>query len=552
MKKLHTPQRLLLVAALLCLATDALAITRQEVMVRARSYAYHPWRCGASNLTASCSSAYKSAYIPGDYMGLPYDWGGYMTLFQFDQQIKQGYGAGSYQKDGVLSCTSGLDCSGYVSKCWDAGHFSTSTMYKTSSTISKASVLPGDAFNQAGYHIILYSHTLKNGDPVFYEAAGYNVQINVSGGWSYTSGYTPIRYNKITGTTAGNPVGTLQNPIVIKSFPYTNSRNTAQSPSDVLDGCGAAPTKDESGPEYVYAVTFTKPGKVTVSVSDDVSTDIDVHLYGAKNTNNCLARHDSAFTYQVDCGTYYIVADTFRSNGKDHSGAYNLKVTFAPSAKACGAGPKGYAPKGKMGDKCKYPGNKNLPFCNGNLGASTCIYTSSTSFCSRACKAKADCSAFAGGCCKDISGKGEYYCMPASYCGSVKKDSGTPKKDTGSPKKDTGSPKKDSGPHKKDTVAWDGAPPQKDNGGAEASPGADVAGGDGGGGGEGEDEGGCGCSTARSGGGRWTIWSLAGLLLLYLRRRRQGGRAGLSRPVEGRGRQAAPGTRHNIERGDYR
>ena len=511
-----------LTAILLCLVPDALGITRQEVMVRARSYAYHPWRCAAANLTASCSSSYKSAYIPGDYMGLPYDWGGYMTLFEFDQQTKKGFGAGSYAKHGVLSCTAGLDCSGYVSKCWDAGHFSTSTLYKTSSTISKAAVLPGDAFNQAGYHVILYSHTLKNGDPVFYEAAGYNVHVNVSGGWSYTSGYTPVRYNKITGTTAGNPPGTLQNPISITSFPYTDSRNTAQSLSDVLDGCGADPTKDESGPEYVYQATFSKPGKVTVSVSDDVGVDIDVHLYGAKNTNNCLARNDSAFTYQVDCGSYYVVADTFRSNGKDQAGAYNLKVTFTPSAKACGAGPKGYAPKGKMGDKCAYPGNSNLPFCNENLGASTCIYTSTTSFCSKACKAKADCAAFAGGCCKDISGKGEYYCLPASSCGgTVKKDSGSPKQDSGSAKKDNGSAKKDSGVTKKDATQ-DGAPAQKDSGATtEAATGPDAAGGDGDAGGGEEDEGGCGCGVSAPHGGGWSLLLLVALFGGALIRRRR-------------------------------
>ena len=445
------------------LAAPAQAITRQQVLTRARSFAYHPWRCKAANLSASCSSAYKSVYRAGDYMGLPYDWGGYMTLFQFDQQILKGYGAGSYSKDGVLACTAGLDCSGYVSKCWDAGHYSTSTLDKISSSISKTSMLPGDAFNQAGYHVILYSHTLGNGDPVLFEAAGYNVHINVSGGWSYTSGYVPRRYNKIQNSVVSDPPGTLQNPIVIKSFPYAdNTRNTKQSPSDVLDGCGAAPTKDESGPEFVYKATFTKPGKLTVSVSDDVGVDIDVHLYGAQNTNNCLARHDSTFTYQVDCGTYYIVADTFRSGGKDQAGAYKLKVSYSASAKACGAGPSGYAPKGKMGDKCSYPGNKNLPFCNENLGATTCIYGSSSSFCSRACKSTAQCSAFAGGCCKDISGKGEYYCMPASYCGGpVKKDSGPTFKKDGAPTKHDGAPANT------DLASPDGVAAKKDNGGQE-------------------------------------------------------------------------------------
>ena len=99
-------------------ATQASAISREEVLVRAKAFAYHPWTCTSANLTASCDGGYHSVYVTGDYLGLPYDWGGYMTLFQFDQQIASGHGAGSYPDDGVLDCTSGLDCSGFVSKAW--------------------------------------------------------------------------------------------------------------------------------------------------------------------------------------------------------------------------------------------------------------------------------------------------------------------------------------------------------------------------------------------------------------------------------------------------
>lgn len=74
-------------------------------------------------------------------MGLPYDWGGYMTLFQFDQQINAGYGAGSYPEHGVLSCTAGVDCSGFVSKAWDSGHYA--TVHLGSSAISQSEMLAG-------------------------------------------------------------------------------------------------------------------------------------------------------------------------------------------------------------------------------------------------------------------------------------------------------------------------------------------------------------------------------------------------------------------------
>lgn len=422
--------------ATLALLPAAHAVTRDAVILRAHAFAYHPWHCAAANLTGSCGGGYQSAYVVGDFMGLPYDWGGYMSLFTFDQRIADGYGAGSYPSDGELDCTVGLDCSGFVSQAWTASHNSTSSIPDISTVISQANMLPGDVFNQAGYHVFLYERTLNNGDPIFYEAAGYNVHVNATGGWSYGNGYTPRRYQGITGTGVSNPVGTMDNPIVISSFPYTDSsRDTSQAVSDVLDGCDEDASKSEAGPEYIYQVTFTQPGQLAATVSDDADVDIDIHLYTSFNTNDCVARHDSTIQVAVDCGTYYLVADTFRStDGAEDPGEYTLSVSFTPSGGNCGSGPSAYDFAGELGDPCGYPGHEDLPFCNDNLGADTCIYTTSppSSFCSRPCSTAGDCSAFAGGCCAPI-GNGETYCLPAALCdgdddtgdGGAAKDGGT-------------------------------------------------------------------------------------------------------------------------------
>ena len=506
-------RRLLPCLLLLCTTTAVIApragaITRDQVLARARAYAYHPWRCATQNLTASCAASYKSVYIPGDYVGLPYDWGGYMTLFEFDQQIAKGYGAGSQPADGVLACTAGLDCSGFVSKCWDAGHWSTSTLSSVSTPTTQAALLPGDAYNKAGSHVVLFSHKLASGEPIWYEAAGYNVHITVHGGWSNVTGFSPIRYNKITGSGAGNPLGTTSNPIVINALPYTDTRDTSTSNSDSIDGCGAAPTKDESGPEFIYKVSFTQPGTVTIQITDDAGADIDPHLYGSLNTGDCLARHDSALSHPVDCGSYYIVADTFA--GK--AGKYTLKVSFtATPGQACGSGPPAYAPKGAMGDSCAYPSNKNLPFCNANLGATTCIYGTSSSFCSKPCKGNGDCTAFSGGCCKDINGKGEYYCMTSSYCAGVKLDGGV-KTDSGSAGADGPAPQSDAAAGSEAGAAADGSTPGSEAGASgDGAPPPD----------EGDDDSGCSCRVQREGSGSSAAAGLAALLLLGLLRRRR-------------------------------
>lgn len=342
-------------------ASEALAISRSEVMARAQAFAYHPWTCGEQNLTASCSAGYESVYVPGDHVGLPYDWGGYMELAEFDKGILAGKGAGSYPKNGILSCTVGLDCSGFVSKAWGIGHYTTSNLASVASAIGADALLAGDIFNQAGYHVTLFSSFLANGEPAMYEALGYNVHYNVTGGWSHVDGYTPRRHGKIKGTAAvatevegeaaiegaaaiGGAAaiegaaaigGTAVSPIVIDGFPYTDTRNTEDAPSGVLDGCGAGPEKLEGGAGYVYQVTFDRPGTLTAAISDDAGVDVDVHLSTSMSTGACVARHDSILTVEVDCGTYYLVAEAPGGAG-EVAGLYALTAAFTPAGGVCG------------------------------------------------------------------------------------------------------------------------------------------------------------------------------------------------------------------------
>jgi hypothetical protein len=505
---MKSPHRLF-ASSLVALATffsgsDASAITREEVLVRARAYAQHRWSSTAANQTASCSAAYQSLFPAGDYVGLPYDWGGYMSLFTFDQQIAQGYGAGSQETDGILDCTAGVDCSGFVSMAWSSGHYTTSSIPGATSAIATTDLLPGDVFNKAGYHVAMFTHALQSGAPALVEAAGYNVHVNTFGGWSYVNGYSPRRYPTLTGTTAGNPLGTTTNPIVIGGFPYTDSRNTALSPSAVLDACGAAPATPEKGPEVVYRIDVKQPGTLSVTVQDDAATDVDVELLSNLSTAGCTARNDSAISAQVGCGTYWIVVDTY-GNGSTNAGPYTLNVSLAPSGQACGAvaGPPAFNPKGKLGDACAYPGNESLPFCNPNLGAETCIYGSGSSFCSKACTKDAECSDLpGGGCCQDL-GKGETYCMTKSYCPAGSSSGGASSGGASSGGASSG-------------------------GGASSSSGGEGegAGGDGEGGGNGASlsgsdgsSGGCSAAPSSSAHVAWIALALSGLALARRRRR---------------------------------
>ena len=407
-------------------AAPVSAISRDEVLVRAQTYCFHPWECKPGNVTASCAWGYQSVHSVGQHMGLPYDWGGCMTLLQFDKGLEQGQGAGSYPDDGILDCTVGLDCSGFVSKAWGVGHHTTSSMHEISHDISFSSVKEADAFNIPGYHVVVFGGKVPGNWPIFYEAIGYFTQLNAVGGWATVDGFGAIRLDSIQDWAAGSELGTAVEPIQVGQFPYVHNGDTSSSLSDMHDACAASIDKKETGPEVIYEVQIPSPGKLTVSVQDGPGVDIDVHLYSALDTYHCVARHDSLVEAEnLACGTWYVMADSWcDSSGTEYPGPYTLTIEFQPYGGGCSSINEPYDFQGKAGDACAYSGNQNLPACNPNAGGQVCLYSDEPgnqfSFCSFMCGSDSDCEDdFPDGCCVDIVGAGEpqdNFCVTESFC----------------------------------------------------------------------------------------------------------------------------------------
>jgi hypothetical protein len=413
----------LLAAALLVLlaSSSALqAIPRDEVLARAHTYASHPWHCSALNQTGTCAAGYVSVYPVGDFVGLPYDWGGYSSIDQFDQGLSNGLAAGSYPSDGITDCTIGVDCSGFVSRCWKAAHTTTSGMSSIATEIDQAQVEPGDAYNDAGYHVVIYEATQANGDPLLVEAAGYNVHVTFWEPWTYLDYFVPIRYQGIEDAPAEYQDGTAANPVVVTSFPFVDTRDTSLSMADLFDYClGAAPGKKETGPEVIYRVDLTQPGTLTAALQDGAGVDIDVHLYAALNELDCVARDDASVSLDVGCGSVWVVADTYNSSTYgEQPGQYTLTIDFEASGASCGDPHPVYTPGGAVGEPCGYEAEPDLPFCNPNLGGVVCVYSvdGSGSFCSYPCAGAADCQAdFPQGCCEELDV--DYFaCLPHDWC----------------------------------------------------------------------------------------------------------------------------------------
>ncbi|MCX7958386.1 MAG: hypothetical protein N3B13_05000, partial [Deltaproteobacteria bacterium] len=306
------------------------SIDRDTVMQIAKSYAEHKWTCTSANTKASCASSYTSDYSPGTYTGLPYDWGGYKTLSEFDAEIKKGYGAGSHSKHGVLWCTTGVDCSGYVSKCWQEERYTTSNISEISYVIDKNSVRKGDIFNKAGSHVVLFSHFDSGGKPIFYEASGSasKVRLNTTGGWSFLSGYTARRYRNITESSTQNTCPSIVN---IPAFPFQDTRSTENSPCRQYKYYSCASSTNEGGPEYLYKFELKTRGEIQASVSSGPGVDIDIHLLSEPDPNKCIIRNDKYFKIRLEPGIYYLAADTYvNSSGIVYDGTYTLNINFMP------------------------------------------------------------------------------------------------------------------------------------------------------------------------------------------------------------------------------
>ncbi|MBT3218823.1 MAG: metallophosphoesterase family protein [Proteobacteria bacterium] len=122
------------------------------------------------------------------------------------------------------------------------------------------------------------------------------------------------------------------NPIVIDTFPFTDSRNTVHAYSYDIDAYSCAPETNESGAEYYYSVNIPSKGTLSATLNDTSggSVDIDIHLLDGISGDTCIVRDNVSFEQVVAAGDYYLVADTW-VNSSDHAldGQYEILVEFS-------------------------------------------------------------------------------------------------------------------------------------------------------------------------------------------------------------------------------
>jgi len=118
----------------------------------------------------------------GQNIGVPYMWGGFDTPESFDAAVRAGKWAGDISTsekrrlldDAVSVRCAGIDCSGFVSRCWRLPRsYSTRELQALCTQVTDLSHLkPGDIFNKFNSHARLFSGwaDVQRTDALVYEA----------------------------------------------------------------------------------------------------------------------------------------------------------------------------------------------------------------------------------------------------------------------------------------------------------------------------------------------------------------------------------------------
>lgn len=181
-----------------------LSASRLAAVKLGDSYVLHKYRTTASNLAPTNITdpngdivRTPAWLVVGMNAKVPYKWGGFQTIAQFNDGLAAGKYAGDIHTSGVSSHAVGVDCSGFVSRCWQLSYQSSTSMMPDITTVYGDWNLlkPGDAIHKIG-HVRMFLERNANGSFRIVESSARDWGVSY---WSYTASdlttYTARYYN---------------------------------------------------------------------------------------------------------------------------------------------------------------------------------------------------------------------------------------------------------------------------------------------------------------------------------------------------------------------
>jgi cell wall-associated NlpC family hydrolase len=204
-------------------------LTRAEALKIAETFVQHRWPASARNVRHGKDSDGVEIHTPdhaggkgnpvedcwrsdAENTGVAYKWGGFDTPAAFNAGVRAGKAAGDvYSQDkrrkggaAVSGDAVGIDCSGFVSRCWKLPKkHSTATLASISKRLSSAEELrAGDVMNTANGHVLLFVRWLDADKKraLFYEAAPFSKTRATQRALDelVSGAYEPLRYRHIS------------------------------------------------------------------------------------------------------------------------------------------------------------------------------------------------------------------------------------------------------------------------------------------------------------------------------------------------------------------
>jgi len=218
------PRALLLLPVFLLLASCAPKVTREETLATAYSYTQVRWVPQQRHLRHGPDSRGIPVHTPDSSISekrgwwtpnvtafsMPYQWGGFDTPETFQKKIAAGYKAGDIGDAakrqlgdaGVSHESCGIDCSGFVSRCWGLLRpYSTRELPQICEPIPWEELKPGDILLN-NRHVVLFVRWVVPGKEFqAYEAGPFPVwKVSACGLYKdrlVRDGYAAWRYKRI-------------------------------------------------------------------------------------------------------------------------------------------------------------------------------------------------------------------------------------------------------------------------------------------------------------------------------------------------------------------
>jgi hypothetical protein len=159
-------------------------ITRGECLAIAEQYRTHRWLPSERNVMHGpdaegirvdtpdaghrVAGSFAGWWVPGQWNeGVPYQWGGFAMPEEFDRDVTAGKAAGDIytaEKRRLLDAAvsrqaTGIDCSGFISRCWRLPRSYSTRELQTICTplASWEELRPGDVLNTWNAHVMLFA-----------------------------------------------------------------------------------------------------------------------------------------------------------------------------------------------------------------------------------------------------------------------------------------------------------------------------------------------------------------------------------------------------------